>query len=45
MKMVVNNEDYKSLLKTKMKVNIEMKKMMKFNNFKVIKDLGVLTNA
>jgi hypothetical protein len=45
MKMVVNNEDYKSLLKTKMKVNIEMKKMMKFNNFKAIKDLGVLTNA
>jgi hypothetical protein len=45
LEMVVNNEDHKTLIKAKMEVSRDKKKQFKFNNLKIIRDLGVLIDA
>ncbi len=39
--MMVNNKDQRTLIKAKMKVNIEMKEHMRLNIVKTTRDLGV----
>lgn len=43
--MVINNEDKKVLIKARMEVNIKKKRTLRLTNFRMIKDLRVLTNV
>ncbi len=43
--MMVNNANQRFLIKANMEVKINKKRHVKFNNFKTIKDLGVLING
>ncbi len=43
--MHVSNEDKKTCIKAKMEVNLKKKKKIRFNNFKMVKNMGILTNA
>jgi hypothetical protein len=41
--MVIGNDDQRFVIKVKMEVNIKTKKGIKLSNFKMTKDLGMLT--
>ncbi len=41
----MSNEDKKTCIKAKMEVNLKKKKKIRFNNFKMVKNMGILTNA
>jgi hypothetical protein len=43
--MVVNNEDHKTLIKTKMEVSVDKRKQIKLNNLKITRDLQVLIDV
>jgi hypothetical protein len=44
-KMQMNNDDQKCMIKAKIEINIEKKKHVRFANFKVARNMGVLTNV
>jgi hypothetical protein len=42
--MHVNNEDEKAFIKVKMEVSLKKNKII-LNNLKMVRDMGILTNA